>query len=477
MVVRGVPKGLAKDGWWLDDEVPPKGVRAFPLLVGVLFLADWFFFGVSGGLGFALWTLIAALGIYATVYRTVTWRQARRPVAILIAGVIPMIEVVSFVTVMIGLAGLITFGLMITAKDSKTFPLLKALLRLLPLGLRQIFQDALAMRMTVPDKRGMRSIMFDWALPVGVGFVFILLFALANPLLDTWFEALFDLHILPNPERFWFWVLMAFAIWPLLRLAAMSQSLLMEKPKEGPVWRSGFVNARSVQRALIVFNIIFLIQTLSDIGYLWGGFALPEGLSYAEYAHRGAYPLLVTALLAGMFAILAQPYIGTGSRLRGLLFLWIGQNIMLVLSSILRLELYVDIYGLTRLRVAAYIWMTVVAIGLGLMIAQMIRKEPVMWFFKHAFAVGFVAFYGAVLWNTDGYIARHNLAQGREDFYLCTLSEGAFAAMQAHAEKTGRHYCSDRYRTVTVSQPADWREWGYRNARMRNSVAGKEATQ
>ena len=45
-----------------------------------------------------------------------------------------------------------------------------------------------------------------------------------------------------------------------------------------------------------VFNALFAVQSVSDLAYLWGGMRLPEGLSYADYAHRGAYPLIVTAL-------------------------------------------------------------------------------------------------------------------------------------------------------------------------------------
>ena len=35
-----------------------------------------------------------------------------------------------------------------------------------------------------------------------------------------------------------------------------------------------------------------------DAAWLWGLAPLPEGLTLASYAHRGAYPLVVTALLA-----------------------------------------------------------------------------------------------------------------------------------------------------------------------------------
>ena len=52
--------------------------------------------------------------------------------------------------------------------------------------------------------------------------------------------------------------------------------------------------------------------------------------------------------------------------LRIALLAWVAQNVFLVLSSLLRLELYVAQYGLTHLRMAAAIWMVVVALGLAL---------------------------------------------------------------------------------------------------------------
>ena len=53
----------------------------------------------------------------------------------------------------------------------------------------------------------------------------------------------------------------------------------------------------AILRSLVVFNALFAVQTLLDVVYLWGGVRLPDGLSYADYAHRGAYPLIATALL------------------------------------------------------------------------------------------------------------------------------------------------------------------------------------
>ena len=52
-----------------------------------------------------------------------------------------------------------------------------------------------------------------------------------------------------------------------------------------------------------MFNALFAVQTVLDLTYLWGGVALPDGMTYATYAHRGAYPLIVTALLAAGFVL------------------------------------------------------------------------------------------------------------------------------------------------------------------------------
>jgi len=52
--------------------------------------------------------------------------------------------------------------------------------------------------------------------------------------------------------------------------------------------------------------------------------------------------------------------------LRWLLLAWLLQNLLLVASSALRLEIYDHSYGLTCLHMAAYIWMGLVAAGLVL---------------------------------------------------------------------------------------------------------------
>lgn len=478
MVVRGVPHRIAKDAWWMDDTDPPRGLRAGPILIVALFLADALIWGVRPGLGIALWMIAMGAAIVLTVFRTLTLDRILKAAAVLGFAVLPLVEVVQFGTVMIALLGLLTFGVMITVDRWDMSQLLRSVARIPGYGLVQTARDAFAMRVSVPSKGSFRGVVFDWALPIGVGGVFLVLFAAANPLVDKWLLAFADINpsFLPRIERVIFWGILAIAVWPLLRLTTMMPALTRTKPARMRALRSGFLNERSVGRALVVFNVIFLVQTTLDLGYLWGGVTLPEGMTYAEYAHRGAYPLLATALLAGLFALMTQPYLGAGSAMRGLLYLWIAQTVVLVISSILRLDLYVDVYGLTRLRVAAFVWMIVVALGLVLIIMQMAGRQTVGWFFQRAFGLGVLAIYLCNLTNIDGHIARHNLADDRDnDHYLCGLSDGAIPAIRTYEAQTGEALCYS-YRPY-LSQRDDWREWGYRNTRLHRSLAIMEIDQ
>ncbi len=52
---------------------------------------------------------------------------------------------------------------------------------------------------------------------------------------------------------------------------------------------------------------------LSDAAVLVWGPNSPGGMTYAEYAHRGAYPLLATAMLAMGFALVSRPFPGYAS--------------------------------------------------------------------------------------------------------------------------------------------------------------------
>ena len=472
MTVRGVPRGLQRDAWWMAADANTgvgrgqtvTGARPVWLLAILVAAFDYLVLQTTGGLGIVVLIGLLAAAAHWTMRQTVTPRRAGLAWAVLLVSLLPAVEVVQTTSILLGWLGLTTFAAMLAFRDWQ-----QAVARLPFSGLVQTIDDISTARIGAPR----RSEMLDWILPVGVGVIFLGLLAAANPLISD-FAASVSAPRLPEPARVVIWMIAALVFWPLLRLSGVKPLSKIWTSKAG-VHRVGIINRRSILRALVVFNVIFGAQTIMDLGYLWGGVRLPDGMTYATYAHRGAYPLMATALLAGGFALIAQPWLD-GRVMRGLLLGWVGQTMLLVMSSILRLDLYVDVYGLTELRFAAFIWMIVVALGLVVLVLQILWSQPAGWMLQRAYIIGLVSVFATSLVNVPAYVADHQLTVGPLDRgYVCRLGEGAAVVVQQRSE----HLCDMMMSRPTVMAPHDWRDWGFRNARLRNSLATltSEATQ
>lgn len=485
-ILRGVPLVMRQDGWWLDEPPAPRrnnrvrrrrdSVRA-AVLLALIALADVLVWDAAPGINLALLGgAIVAGGL------TIAWPQLAPRTRLGIAAgtvlsLLPLVELVQPLSVLIALCGLSLCGAALAGLPPRD--LWRGALRLWWVAPVQTVTDGAAGLRQVNDIRlprsDMRTLVMGWALPIGATAVFAMLIIGANPILDRALSQLADWH-LPAPDmwRLWFWAFMGALIWPALVARRMHERLRARKPERMTVQREGVINATSVARSLIAFNALFAVQTGMDVLFLYGNAGLPDGITAAAYAHRGAYPLLITALLAGLFAVLARPYLAGRPVLRWLMLIWLAQTMALVVASLWRLETYVDIYGLTRLRLAAYIWMGLVAAGLALVTWQVWRDRPTGWMILRSTAMGAVTLYVCAFINFDGAIASHNLTRKveRDTYALCQLSEGALPAMTLHWKTDPARTCKIlHYVHPHLFQPADWREWGFRNWRVRRSLA------
>jgi hypothetical protein len=212
-------------------------------------------------------------------------------------------------------------------------------------------------------KVSVRSLVALLALPlIGTG-LFTALFANANPVIAD----ILSLIQLPTPAKLTEWTLVTLLVWPALRPHRIVTRLCAHLPEPGI--RLPGASLPSVLLALGLFNALFALQNGLDIAFLWSGAPLPSGMSMTEYVHRGAYPLIATALLAGFFVItMLRPGTATAANplARRLVALWVAQNLFLVASSALRTIDYIEQFELTAWRIAALAWMALVATGLVL---------------------------------------------------------------------------------------------------------------
>lgn len=344
--------------------------------------------------------------------------------------------------------------------------------------------DCLKIKRAKRPSRGLPLVqhLFRLGLPIGGGALFLWLFTLANPVLSRAMAALPGLR-LPNdaPARAVVFILLALFALSLLRPRLRQPVLALPTRRLG---RSTPGLSTSIVWSLAVFNAVFALQNGLDIAFLWSGAPLPQGVTLADYAHRGAYPLIVTALLAGLFVLIAlQPGSDTSKRplARRLVVLWIGQNMLLVASSLLRTADYVDAFGLTRFRLAAILWMVLVAVGLAFICWRMLQNKSADWLINanaaavlFAFSLCSLADLGAVAaaWNVRH--AREVAGRGVElDLdYMHGLGASALVALvEADRSKGGAGFkarCAEvreAIRADTRRRQKNWRTWTWRNQR------------
>lgn len=482
--------------------------RQFLAVAGVTVIADWLLFDREPGISCAA---LAATVCIASVLANPVCSVRRLLYASLcaFAGLLPLAEDFNLLSVLFAVAGTALFALLVTAQEGRHLhETVRRGAALLLVGPFRLLPDLLLFRRLMRRARRGSAASIDlmvWLMPAVFGVAFALLFIAANPVIDRLISS-FDVEPLfdgADVFRVVFWLIISSVAWPLIRVRFAARRR-PDVPHEAAAAssasehedRSRLFGKAAMLRGLLVFNAMFAFQTALDLVYLWGGADLPDGLTYADYAHRGAYPLIATALLAAVFVLIAmQPGSETerDPLIRALVFVWIGQNVLLVVSSMFRLDLYVEIYALTHWRVAAFIWMALVAVGLVLIVARIVLKRSNSWLVTANGASLALVLYACTFINFTHIIATYNVHHSREltgkGVALDTQYLHRLGAMTLPALDTFITYqklqgaklspCLERNRDRLAQRhvdriASDWSAWTFRGWRLARYIRGNQ---
>jgi hypothetical protein len=467
-------------------------------------LADWLFFRHGPGISFPLFVLALGAALLLTNDIAASRRDVLIHAGILLLAIFPSLEEVNVMSAAIATLGIGSFAVAVVAvargdlKERFT-----AVGYFLMTGPIQFLEDLTRLLEWTRRRGGPTgpNVIKRWLVPLALGAVFLALFAAANPLIEAWLAQWdvaatlkqLDIH------RLAFWTAAGIVVWRFIRASSLpvrdlgtsiasaaEAALSSPTPSAAPLRERSttLLNDAAVMRSLVVFNLLFAVQTILDINYLWRGAVLPDGMSYASYAHRGAYPLIVTALLAAAFVMVAMRPGSAAERspaMRMLVFFWVGQNVLLVMSSILRLDLYIATYLLTYWRIAALIWMLVVAAGLVLIVVRIVTYRSNAWLISANVGVLVLTMYVCSFVNFTNFIASYNVSHGRDIVpgvqpvdlsYLFTLGPQAIPAIDrylaGYSDSKPPHLVNRRNQLAAAhwQNSADWRTWTFRRWRL-----------
>ncbi len=156
---------------------------------------------------------------------------------------------------------------------------------------------------------------------------------------------------------------------------------------------------------LTLLNALICIVNLTDLIYVWFSRRTLTAWELSTYVHEGTNLLIFAILLAAVLLLVIfrknLNFFPNNEGLKKLAYIWLGQNIFMVLSVAIRNYQYSHNFGLTYKRIGVFLFLLIVLIGLVTLFIK-IRDKKSHYFLWHrnSWAVYLVLLVaGFVNWN------------------------------------------------------------------------------
>ncbi len=261
------------------------------------------------------------------------------------------------------------------------------------------------------------------------------------------------------------------ALWHALTKTQQPQPVEPDQPLVRP-----FLGMTESTIILVSLIVLFGAFVLVQVRYFFGGGAniSAEGYTYAEYARRGFFELVVVALFTWLVHYGLASFTRRETRRERTTFTLLGILLLLLTGVILvsafqRLSLYEAAYGFTRDRLVAHIFM--IFIGLALVVSIVLEVTRG---FKHmalSLLLGLLAFSLTLTFvNVDATIARQNIEHAMAGYpldaaYLAgmTISEDAVPELFRYFDsgELNPELYDTLGQVITCRKSRYWDQWFY----------------
>ncbi|MBR5968230.1 MAG: DUF4173 domain-containing protein, partial [Lachnospiraceae bacterium] len=197
-----------------------------------------------------------------------------------------------------------------------------------------------------------------------------------------------------------------------------------------------------------VVTLLYLVFSVVQILFLFtGSFELPEGISYAEYARRGFFQLLVVSVMNLAVVLILKKHIEKSRVLNAILLVICFCTYIMIASSAIRMIMYIQAYNLTMYRISVlFALLTLAVLLVGVIILVLKDDFSFRRFCVVAVSIIYIPF---AFLNADAQIARFNLANNNairsadtsrrnyhyDYYYISSLSTDAAPAIREYFER------------------------------------------
>lgn len=318
-------------------------------------------------------------------------------------------------------------------------------------------------------------------LPILAVYIFYWIFKFANPVFDElsdeffiavgdWFRMIFkDISFAEVMFTLWGFVLVAWFIYKMKNDYVIheernhKENILRVRKKRSI---NKFMGSKGLKMLLknefrigmimiIMLNVLLLIVNIIDISTIWLNFNYTPDVDLRQFVYEGTYLLILSIILSiGIMIFFFRKNLNFyphSKQLKIVSYVWIVQNVILLVSVIIRNSYYIEYFGLAYKRIGVFFFLALVVVGLITLYYKINHKKTTFWLIKlnsWAVYIGFVLF---AVPDWDMIIARHNLSHplknNMETSFMLTFDNKALPLIDQnrHVLKQSTQYNTYRY--------------------------------
>lgn len=323
-----------------------------------------------------------------------------------------------------------------------------------------------------------RSIIIGLLASIPLLFVILALLASADMVFNHYIENIVKIFSISNLADTLFHIAITFIV--SLYTFGFLWSFKYENPtieKDPKFKKSGSWEPITLITIIFVLCSVYLLFSIVQFSYLYGNGSakLPMGFSYAEYARKGFFQLIVVTLINFILLILSIRFSKKGSaaitRAANLSYsLLIGFTYNMLFSAYYKLNLYEKAFGYTRLRISVEAFMILLGLLLTIVLVGIWKQKfPVL---QSCFIVSITLYVLFNYINIDKIIAKNNIVRYQQTqqidvYYLQTLSYDASEELiqllnigDAKIKAEIQHYIKHEA-SYLHKNPRRWYEYNY----------------
>ncbi len=324
-------------------------------------------------------------------------------------------------------------------------------------------------------------------IPILVAFLFFGMYRVSNPI----FESLTDKINLDWISMYWIFFTL-FGLWLIygfynvkyiedLQRFDEPETLRITnyKHEEWSLWGKTLTLVDEYFSAKVLFillNLLILIVNLGDMNFLLFNQELPENVTFASFLHQSVGTLIFTILISIAIVLFyfrgAMNFFTNNKFVKVLAYIWLIQNLILLVSVGAKNAMYIDLYGLTHKRIGVYVYTFLTFVGLISTILKIYLVKKNLFLFRMNGWSFFLVLIFSSLINWDQIIVNNNQSLKSEIdlYYMLALSDTTIPSllkMEANIKSEGKkrffHKRLIRKINVFKTNQAEktWKSWTY----------------